>query len=54
MEQGCQGLLEPRYAEGVHALLTRLLGRCTCESQARVVELYSTDDEERSRVRATA
>lgn len=37
-------MLEPRRAQGVHTLLTRLLGRCTCESpQTRVRELYGVD-----------
>jgi hypothetical protein len=41
MEQGrCRDLLEPKW-HGVHDLLTRLLGRCTCEAgDAHVVELY--------------
>ena len=40
MEQGCRALLEPKW-HGVHDLLTRLLGRCTCEAgDAHVVELY--------------
>jgi len=42
MEQGCKDWLEPRYW-GVHALMVRLLGRCTCENEARVVELYTVD-----------
>ena len=41
--QGCHGLLLPGRAEGVHEVLTRLLGRCTCDSQARVIELYTVD-----------
>lgn len=45
----CAELLEPDRAEGIHRLLTRLLGRCTCEdSIALVHQLYSPEpDEER-------
>lgn len=46
-EQGtcrCVDLLTPRRAHGIHELLTRLLGRCTCTSGAeRVTELYMVD-----------
>ena len=42
MEQGCRSWLEPRYW-GVHDLMVRLLGRCTCEDEARVVELFTVD-----------
>ena len=42
MGQGCESLLEPRYW-GVHELMVRLLGRCTCASEARVHELYTVD-----------
>ena len=36
----CEDLLEPKW-RGVHDLLTRLLGRCTCErGDAHIVELY--------------
>jgi len=42
MERRCEGLLEPRW-QGIHDLLTRLLGRCTCEAgDAHVVELFRT------------
>lgn len=51
--QGCQELMEPGRAKGVHELLTRLLGRCTCESRARVHELYTVDGA-RTSERATA
>lgn len=53
MEQGCKALLEPRYW-GVHDLLVRLLGRCTCENEARVVELYTVDGCTRDPERASA
>lgn len=43
MGQGCEALLEPKWA-GVHGLLVRLLGRCTCEEDARVVELYRVEE----------
>ena len=39
MAQGCRALLEPKWA-GIHDLMVRLLGRCTCDTDARVVELY--------------
>lgn len=40
MECRCEALLEPKW-RGIHDLLTRLLGRCTCErGDAHVVELY--------------
>lgn len=52
MEGRCRSWLEPRY-EGVHALMVRLLGRCTCESDTRVVELFTAAGAE-SRERATA
>ena len=41
--QGCSNLLLPGRAEGVHDVMVRLLGRCTCESGARVIELYTVD-----------
>lgn len=40
MGQGCEALLEPKWA-GVHDLLTRLLGRCTCEQDGNVARLYT-------------
>lgn len=37
-------MLEPRRAQGVHDLMTRLLGRCTCErGEAEVTSLYGVD-----------
>ena len=40
MERRCEDLLEPQW-QGIHDLLTRLLGRCTCEAgDAHVIELY--------------
>jgi hypothetical protein len=30
-EQGCLDWMTERRASGVHELMTRLLGRCTCE-----------------------
>lgn len=53
MEQGCKSLLEPRYW-GVHDLMVRLLGRCTCESEARVVELYTVNGVTRDPERVSA
>lgn len=44
MGQGCKALVEPRW-HGVHELLVRLLGQCTCEAgDAHVVELYRPAD----------
>jgi len=43
MGQGCRALLEPRYW-GVHDLMVRLLGRCTCEEDGRVVELFKVEE----------
>jgi hypothetical protein len=41
LEEGCRDWLEPRY-EGVHYLMVRLLGRCTCQSsREQVHRLYS-------------
>jgi hypothetical protein len=40
MEGRCASWVEPRY-EGVHALMVRLIGRCTCESDAEVVQLFT-------------
>ena len=40
--KSCMDLLTPGRGEGVHALLSRLLGRCTCEG-ARVHELYTVE-----------
>ena len=43
-EQGCLEWLEPRRAQGVHDLMVRLLGKCTCEDMpAEVIELYVVD-----------
>ena len=43
-EQGCLAWLEPRRAQGVHDLMVRLLGKCTCEGvPAEVIELYVVD-----------
>jgi len=43
MEQGCRSWLEPRWA-GIHDLMVRLLGHCTCdEGQAHVFELYTVE-----------
>lgn len=40
----CEELLEPKW-QGAHELLTRLLGRCTCEAgDAHIVELYRPAD----------
>lgn len=37
----CTDLLSPRRGIAIHQLMTRLLGRCTCEGGAkRVTELY--------------
>lgn len=36
-------MLTPGRAEGVHALLVRLLGRCTCENDERVRRLYTVE-----------
>ena len=36
--------MEPRRAQGVHDLMVRLLGQCTCEGvPAEVIELYVVD-----------
>ena len=43
MAQGCRALLEPKWA-GIHDLMVRLLGACTCERDARVVELYRVEE----------
>lgn len=45
MEGRCASWVEPRY-EGVHALMVRLIGRCTCESEAEVVQLFTCADVE--------
>ena len=45
MDQGCMDCrewLEPRF-HGIHDLMTRLLGRCTCQNDARVIELYTVE-----------
>ena len=43
-DQGCLDWMEPRRAEGVHALMTRLLGRCTCEGMPPdMIRLYVVD-----------
>jgi hypothetical protein len=43
-EQGCLEWMEPRRAQGVHDLMVRLLGRCTCEGMAgEVLDLYVVD-----------
>jgi hypothetical protein len=42
-EQGCFALLEQGRADGVHAVMTRLLGECTCQQEARVIELYTVE-----------
>ena len=39
----CELFLLGRRGPELHALLTRLLGRCTCESLAEVIELYTVD-----------
>lgn len=37
----CMDLLSPRRGIAIHQLMTRLLGRCTCEGgERRVTELY--------------
>lgn len=37
----CTDLLSPRRGIAIHQLMTRLLGRCTCEAgERRVTELY--------------
>ena len=41
--EGCMELVTPRRAKAVHEMLQRLLGRCTCESTARVHELYTVN-----------
>lgn len=51
MEQGCRGFVEPRWY-GIHDLMVRLLGRCTCESESRVVQLYTVEGCEEQRVSA--
>lgn len=39
--QGCLAWMEPRRAQGVHDLMVRLLGRCTCDGvPAAKIELY--------------
>jgi hypothetical protein len=43
MAQGCRALLEPKWA-GIHELMVRLQGRCTCDTDARVVDLYRVDE----------
>ena len=42
-DQGCFALLEPGRAEGVHAVMTRLLGECTCTKESRRIELYTVE-----------
>lgn len=43
MAQGCRALLEPKWA-GIHDLMVRLLGACTCQTDDRVVELYRVEE----------
>jgi len=44
MDQGCRALLEPKW-HGIHDLMVRLLGHCTCEAgDAHVIELYRAAD----------
>jgi len=44
MDQGCRALLEPKW-HGLHDLLVRLLGHCTCEAgDAHVIELFRAAD----------
>ena len=39
--QGCLDWMEPRRAKGVHELMVRLLGKCTCEGVSPAkIELY--------------
>jgi len=47
-------LMEPQRAQGVHELMVKLLGRCTCESLARVYEIYTVDGARRSEDALTA
>lgn len=42
MENECTKLLEPRYW-GIHDLMVRLFGACTCECEDRVSELYTVE-----------
>lgn len=53
MDQGCRDWLEPRLW-GVHDLMVRLLGRCTCEDESRVVELYTVEGSVRDGMRISA
>jgi len=40
--EGCLDWLTPNRAQGVHDLMTKLLGRCTCQSSTtRVHHLYA-------------
>lgn len=36
----CKDMMEPRRARGVHALMVKLFGRCTCGSE-RPRQLYT-------------
>ncbi len=41
---GCSDYIESeKRAAAVHALMTRLLGCCPCESRAEVIRLYTAD-----------
>ena len=53
MDQGCRDWLEPRLW-GVHDLMVRLLGRCTCEDESRVIELYTVEGSVRDGMRISA
>lgn len=54
--RSCHELLEPRRAAGVHDLMTRLLGRCSCEhGEAEVIQMWASREtarEEREMVSA--
>lgn len=41
---GCSDYIESEArAAAVHAMFTRLLGRCPCHSEAEVIRLYTVD-----------
>ena len=53
--QGCHEWLEKGRAEGVHQLMTELLGQCPCESPIeRVARLYVVDQAREVEQRMTA
>ena len=53
--QGCHEWLEKGRAEGVHQLMTELLGQCPCESpRERVARLYVVDQAREVEERMTA